>query len=183
WRSELYVPSTIIYRQPGDGDTTYVHRLDEVGPRAWLAHRVETMPEAEMAARLAEPGFDAQQTVLVAGESPAVGRAGGGAERVAVDVYRPNRIEVEVTAQAAGLLVLSEVDYPGWRATVDGQPARIVRVDSVLRGVPVGAGRRRVTLVFAPPTFWLGAAISGLALLYCAAMIIFRFRRMWSPSG
>jgi len=75
---------------------------------------------------------------------------------------------VEVEAASDALLVLSEVYYPGWRATVDGEPAPILRVDSILRAVPVPAGAHRVEMRFVPLSFWLGAGISGLAALWFA---------------
>ena len=41
WRKELYLPSTIIYQEPTADDIIYVHRLDAVGPRAWLVNQIE----------------------------------------------------------------------------------------------------------------------------------------------
>jgi hypothetical protein len=54
-------------------------------------------------------------------------------------------------AAAGGVLVLSDLYHPSWRVTVDGQPAEIFPVFSVLRGVRVGAGRHAVTFVCRVP--------------------------------
>ena len=51
----------------------------------------------------------------------------------------------------------SDLDYPGWRAAIDGAPARIVRADRGLRGVALPAGRHRVTFTFAPRSVRIGA--------------------------
>lgn len=166
WRSELYLPSTIIYQEPaGENETTYVHRLapEAAGPRAWVVHRVETLPGADILARLADPAFDRWQVALLEGPPDFPLGAGEGSAAV-VTRFEPNRLTVEVDAAADGLLVLSEIDYPGWRAAVDGRPAPVLRADYVLRAVPVPAGRSTVELAFRPVSFTVGAAVSGLAL-------------------
>ncbi|MFQ5613658.1 MAG: YfhO family protein [Anaerolineae bacterium] len=167
WRSELYLPSTIIYREPaGEDETTYVHRLeaDVAGPRAWVVHRVETLGEDEILARIADPAFDRWRVALL--EQPPDFPLGPGQGSTAVlTAFSPNRLAVEVDAAAAGLLLLSEIAYPGWRATVNSAPAPVLRADYILRAVPVPAGRSTVELAFRPWTFYLGATVSGLALL------------------
>jgi hypothetical protein len=79
--------------------------------------------------------------------------------------YSPHAITLEVDAAADGLLVLSEVYYPGWRASLDGQPAPLVRADYLLRGVPVPAGRHTVRVWYAPASVRIGLVISGLTLV------------------
>ena len=54
------------------------------------------------------------------------------------------------TPDARSLLVLTDVHYPGWKATVDGEPAQIERVDYLLRGVRVPAGSHRVEFSYEP---------------------------------
>ena len=71
---------------------------------------------------------------------------------------------IDVTTPTDGLLVLSEVYYPGWRAIIDGQSSPILRVDYLLRGIPVPAGQHRVEVRYRPAVFALGAAISGITL-------------------
>ena len=61
---------------------------------------------------------------------------------------------LELDAPASGLLVVNESWFPGWTARVDGRPAPILRVNSLVRGVPLAAGRHRVSLNFAPTYFW-----------------------------
>ncbi len=82
---------------------------------------------------------------------------------VEVLLWSPNRIEVE--AEGPGLLLLSEVDDPDWRARVDGQAVEIVRVDGILRGVPLEAGRHRIALAYWPAGLSAGLALSALGWL------------------
>jgi uncharacterized membrane protein YfhO len=64
---------------------------------------------------------------------------------------------------SAGLLVLGEVYYPGWQASVDGQPAQVLRADIALRAVCLPAGSHTVRFDFRPRDLTMGAIISCLA--------------------
>jgi uncharacterized membrane protein YfhO len=91
----------------------------------------------------------------------------------------PERISVVADAPAPSLLVISEHFDPGWRATVDGQPARRFEVDLSALGVALPAGRHAVELRFWPrgltAGLWTWAAtlagflVAGFALRRRAA--------------
>ena len=83
-----------------------------------------------------------------------------------IDDWQPNRISVD--AQGPGLLVLSEVYYPGWRAYVDGERIPVLPVDGLLRGVQLEPGNHRIELIFMPISFyvWLAACIAGLLISF-----------------
>src|SRR6185295_8028028 len=68
--------------------------------------------------------------------------------------YRANSIAFDVDAPAAGLVVLNEAFYEGWKVTVDGKAATPVRANVLLRGVVVGPGHHRVVWKFAPRGYW-----------------------------
>ena len=89
----------------------------------------------------------------------------------------PSSLVLDVVTPSDGLLVLSEVYYPGWRATVDGQPTSIARVNYVLRGVSVPAGQHRVEIFYRPKTFTWGAVISWITLAVLAAVSVWVWRR------
>jgi hypothetical protein len=93
-----------------------------------------------------------------------------------IAVYTPNRIVVAADMAEPGLLVLSEVWYPGWRALDNGVEAGIQQVDGVLRGVYLQAGSHTVEFRYAPWTVWLGLAVSGATAL---GLLAFAASRMW----
>ncbi len=167
WRQELYAPSQIIYQEPAGKDTTYVHRLKSPAPRAWLVYHVEEIADEEALARLDEVTFDPMQVALVPpGSALALHPPEGGqAGEVTLQKRTPGSITLDVVTPADGLLVVSEIYYPGWQAYLDGQPVDIMPVDYVLRGVVVPAGRHRVAMEFRPFSFTAGAIISVLSLL------------------
>ena len=64
--------------------------------------------------------------------------------------YKPNNLTYEVKSSKGGVVVFSEIYYPGWTATIDGQPAELGRVNYLLRALNVKAGNHKVVLDFHP---------------------------------
>lgn len=150
----------------------YVYERPGALPRAWVVPQVERVEDGAALARIHEPGFDPHATALVDSEfacTPASPEAGEA--QILSDAQ--NRIEVQVRG-GGGLLVLSELDYPGWQAEVDGDPAQLVRADYLLRALCVPAGEHRVELVYDPPLLKVGLAVTGLALLWVAGIALWR---------
>lgn len=77
--------------------------------------------------------------------------------------WRPNRITV--TAQGPGTLVLSEIDYPGWRLQVDGEKRVIQRYAGVLRSVQLDQGQHQVVFSYFPVEIWSSLLVQGVYLL------------------
>jgi hypothetical protein len=82
--------------------------------------------------------------------------------------WSPDRIEVQ--ADGAGLLVLSEVAYPGWVCWVDGVRTPIRTVYGLLRGVGVPEGSHYVVFAYRPWPVYLGGALSLLGLIAFACI-------------
>jgi hypothetical protein len=82
-----------------------------------------------------------------------------------ISTYSPNRIVVQAETAGRGLLVLSEVWYPGWQAWIDGREAPILRVEEVVRGVYLEDGLHTVEFRYHPRSFWAGLAVSAAAVL------------------
>jgi len=89
----------------------------------------------------------------------------------------PTSLDVEVKLRAPGVLVVSEPWYPGWRATVDGKPAPMLRVDYALRGVALPAGRHVVEMAYESAPLKRGAWITLLALTGVTVITLWRARR------
>jgi hypothetical protein len=207
WRKELYVPSTIIFEEPAEKETTYVHRLNTIGPRAWLVTQTEVTDDSTILHKIADPTFDRWQIALLEpgtetflepisaanrriGESAAQHGEQPDSTQNAVPstfniqrlTFNPSTLIYRVNSSSPALLVLSEIDYPGWQATVDGQPAPILRADYILRAIPVPAGEHTVELVFQPLSFTIGAIISTFSLLTMVSVLILS-RRAVTPSS
>jgi hypothetical protein len=80
--------------------------------------------------------------------------------------WAPDKIVFEV--EGPGRLVLSEINYPGWRVLVDGNPAELLAIDGLFRGVDVPAGVHRVEFVFRPVSVYLGLIAAFATILLIA---------------
>jgi hypothetical protein len=135
-------------------------------PHAWIAHDLIDVTREQAFELLRERAVDPREVALVEGGAPAVGQPPEGAvESATITVYKPERIVLDVTAAADGLLVMSETYAKGWTATVDGERAEIYPTDLALRGIPIPAGSHRIELAYEAPWLWEGMALSAVAHL------------------
>jgi hypothetical protein len=184
----LSVPGLrLAYRGPD----ARVYASDRALPRAWVVGAQEVVHGGDAALQaITRPGFQplraaiTERRVSGVAEAPAAGPpAPAGAARL--ESIEPDRVRVRVRASRPGLVVLSDTDYPGWQATVDGKTTGVERVDYVLRGVRVAPGSHDVVLRFRPASWTAGWIVSLAALLALAglAAVELRRRRSADPPG
>ena len=129
------------------------------------------------------PGFDRRAVAIT--ESPIAGLpqatsgapAQGSARLVS---YRAQRVQIEATAAQRSLVVLTDNYYPGWQVTVDGHPAKIERVDYLLRGVVIGPGSHTIVYSYRPASWtvgWIISLVTALALLAAVGSALVARRR------
>ena len=94
------------------------------------------------------------------------------ASLVRMTAYEPNRLNYDVESPRGGVVVFSEIYYPGWTATVDGEPVELGRVDYVLRALTVGPGQHKVELTFFPKSIDTTETIAYIALGLLLLLII-----------
>ena len=75
-------------------------------------------------------------------------------------------------SQQGGVVVFSEIYYPGWTCTIDGQATEIARANYVLRAIKVPAGEHEVVMTFDPQTVHITEAIAYSALAVLAVMLL-----------
>jgi hypothetical protein len=86
-----------------------------------------------------------------------------------VTAFETDAISTEIDAPAAGVVVLNEMMFPGWRVFVDGQEQPALTVDSCLRGVLVAPGRHRIRWQYTPTNFNVFLGLWAMGLLTVAA--------------
>jgi hypothetical protein len=84
---------------------------------------------------------------------------------VNVTEYSANRVVLESDCPQPASIVLTDLMYPGWRVSVDGQTAEAVRVEGMYRGVELPPGRHTVVWTYRPASVHWGGAISAATLL------------------
>ena len=168
-------------RQPGlrvayEGRDARIYSNERALPRAALVGHARVAADADAALdAVLEPGFDPRRTAIL--ERPLGGfsprpLAPGAAGSARITTLEPERVVVETDASRRALLVLADVHYPGWKATVDGRETPIHRVDYLLRGVPLWAGRHTVEFRYEPDSWRIGWIVSLVALVALLAVLI-----------
>jgi len=142
----------------------WIYSREAAMPRAWIVPHVEMADPGTTLARIHDSTFDPYTTAYVESELTCPAIDSSTPAHVWITGYGNNRIEAE-TSGGGGLLVFSEVYYPGWRATVDGIRAPLVPADYVLRALCIQPGEHVVILTYDPPLLKVGLAISGVTLV------------------
>ena len=92
---------------------------------------------------------------------------------VRITAYEPNKLTYEVNSGKGGVIVFSEIYYPGWTVTVDGVEQELGRVDYVLRALQVKPGRHEVVLSFFPKTIDRTETVAYVAYVVLLLIILF----------
>ena len=149
-------------------------------PRAFVVHRtVVARDDSDCVRLLSDPGFDYRSVAVLEGD-PGFSLPGDSTPsswKATVTAYTNNQIILDVEAAARGLLVLSELYYPGWTATVDDARTELHQVDYSLRGIVIPAGHHQVAVRFEPASFSRGTLMTLAALGVCGIGSVVSYRR------
>lgn len=150
-----------------------VHELKYTLPRVYLVGEARKAKSDALALReLGVDSYDPMRYALVHGELPGPVESTEGSTARLVSIG-PDRIEVDASIERPCLMVFSEIHYPpGWRATVDGEEAEIVRANYAFRSVWVPEGDHRVVLEHVAPNLRLGLIVTLVAAAVMAVLWI-----------
>jgi hypothetical protein len=143
---------------------------------AWLVTEAAAVDSEEALRRIrgeSAQQFDPQRTALVEVAQQDLPALPGGVllnGKAEVTEYKNNQLRIETSAATATVLVVSEIFYPGWKATIDGNAAMIMSTDYLLRGVALPAGKHVVEMRYTAPQARNGAIISIISLVMCAIL-------------
>jgi hypothetical protein len=160
-----------IYNAPGKWDPRYpepdhqgrgIWSLNRnTALRAFLIDRYRTGDRAEAIKTMMTPDFDARTEALLETAPSYSSPADTHFENVLPLEYTPQRVVFKVSTDHPTLLVLNDLQYPGWKATVNGRPQPILKAYGFARAVELAAGESQVVYQFAPTGFpytpWLAA--------------------------
>jgi len=102
---------------------------------------------------------------------------------VTLKAYEPNELTYECQTGKGGVVVFSEIYYPGWTATVDGDPVEVGRVNYILRALRIEPGKHEIVLTFKPKSVKATETVAYMSfalligVLFGAALIEYRRRK------
>ncbi|MDQ6675078.1 MAG: YfhO family protein, partial [Chloroflexota bacterium] len=158
-------------------------------PRAFLVPRARVSATLGRAlSEMIHQPFQPDQEVILADDAstlpPGLATERGGRGTASISAYADGAVTIHTSASAEAWLVLSDTYYPGWVASVDGQPTSVLRGDVLFRVVPVPAGEHDVEFHFQPWSIKLGLLISlGALLLVAAGLVVAGLRPRPGPAS
>jgi hypothetical protein len=157
-------------------------------PRTYIVHNAKIIrgPKENVAKSVFRDNFNPKTTVILERDSPIEMNLPDTSqdidEKAEFLKYSNNSVIIRAVLKNDGFLVLSDVNYPGWKVDVlDVQASTHMRMEplfanSVFRAVPLRKGEYLVSFTFRPAFFYLGAAISILTVIFVLAGV-FRLNR------
>jgi hypothetical protein len=152
-------------------------------PRTYMVGRARVVPESKWLTAIADPLFDPRREVLLASGSALVPTQDAVAGVSRVRWRRSDSIMIDVHSAGPAYAVLVEAWDPGWRATVDGRPADVLKANILFRAIAVPGGAHEIEMRYRPRAMAWGAGLS-LALV-CALLLLgaARVGRRLRPRG
>jgi hypothetical protein len=170
-----------ILAKDGRGVPVYLENPSAL-PHAWWVPGIKALPEREILHYMKSPAFNPKrEAIILLDDKDKVAQSGGSALPMtpAEVEYGNTRIRINVNAPAAGMLVISEVYYPYWKATVNGVPSEILRTNYTLRGIPLQEGSHEIILKFSSPKWNTGWMVALGILVLMAGFLVIRKRVNW----
>ena len=168
-----------------EADGVAIQQIIDSLPRAYMvtkAYRADD--EAAAIARLTGPDFDSRQEVVIIGnevdavpattliettDQPSSAPLTTDMKPVSIIEESSHELTLTVNTAQPGFVVLTDIHYSGWQATVDGQPVQIWPANLAFRAVAVDAGGHTIQYSYRPSRFRWGVWISGITLLIVLA--------------
>jgi uncharacterized membrane protein YfhO len=143
-------------------DQTYIYTNAYVLPPARVVH--QTLPASKDWLDQLESVPDLTKVAIIGGDQQVLNSTSA-ATPAQMTHFSADSIEIETRISEPGWLIVSEIWYPGWRATANGRPVTIERVNGLLRGVYLGQpGSYRIVMEYRPGSVIWGVRIAVLTV-------------------
>ncbi len=154
-----------------------IYRLELGGEPVWIAHEIAIMPNQEAAIwYTSDMGLVDPSTTAVLEQHPDIlPQPATGLEYARLTDAEALRVSAEVSLSAPGVVIFSEIDYPGWVLTANGERVETLRAFGLLRAVALPAGEWELEWRFRPTSVYVGL---GLTLFTLAALVLVASRNL-----
>jgi hypothetical protein len=162
----------------GQRDGIWIYENPNALPRAYVVHHAEIVPVDQVLERVLDADFDFYHSVLLTSPLPEeqIGqlaelpiRAQG---EVEITDYDLHKVELSVSTDRPGILILADAHYPGWSVAVDGSKRQLLEVNGIFRGVFVPSGTHDISFQLRPVTLYWGIGLATLSMVMAVAIII-----------
>jgi hypothetical protein len=143
--------------------TVDIQEMEVALPRAFVVTQAKPLPKrSEILRSFESADFGAEVYLEEFDEASETHPAGK--HDVKIRSYQPNRVVLESNGQMPGFLVLTDVWFPGWKCTIDGEETKIYRANYCFRGVKLPAGAHTIEFRFEPESYRRGRTITFASL-------------------
>ena len=162
----------------GEYQGVHIYENSNVMKKAFLLKDTEAVKGLDSVIEKLQNGFDFRKTALIEDIGMNIrNNKEAEEESVRINQYSANRISLEVQSKKEGLLVLSDLYYPGWKARVNGKEEKIVKVFGLFRAVPINEGNNKVLFYYMPQSAYVGAIVSVSMLIICILFVCRKRKR------
>jgi hypothetical protein len=155
------LPPSMGFIERFRGQNAVIYEFPGALPRAMLVPSFRIVPHEQQLAMFADSLHDPGAVALLS-EDPGITPVAGGT--ATITEYGLNRVRIRTESPGPGLLRLADLEFPGWRVSIDGRPGKPLVADFLARAVAVPAGRHEVVWEYHDPALDRGLRISLAAL-------------------
>jgi hypothetical protein len=159
--------NNVKYFTKSDGKTIKLNKYPNFLPRAFIVANAKFMENDDRVLQELLV-FDPLSEVVISGKGKDVtGRSVNiGDTKASITKYTGNEVEIQTHSETDGFLVLSDLYYPGWQATIDEVDYPIMRANYDFRSLSLPKGDHSVIFKFKPASFKLGLTASLVAFFF-----------------
>jgi len=133
-------------------------------PKAYIVPNAIVVPKNEILSKLKDKDFNPREQIILQ-KNPCVNLTNSSSfKEVKISHKEPNKIKLQTNLDSPGFLVLSEIDYPGWKAYDNKKELEIYNTDYILRSIYLKSGNHDISFIYEPDSYKIGKIISLLTL-------------------
>lgn len=157
----------------GGGYKVYLN--NDALPRAWIPQHIRRLPSSDaLLQSLRDWSFDPAQQAFTLESTTDIPDGGSGSVELISE--NPQFMSLTANMDSAGIVVIGDRYDSGWQVTVDSEPATLLRVNHVLRGVALSRGSHTIELRYIPAAFVLGVRLFLVAAAIMLVMLVWTCR-------
>ncbi len=161
--TEVTFPS-IRYESAYNTGDWHIFKNKAAAPHAYLADIVMSYTDKEdFAKKFFAPSYNPAVSVLLATIPTEIPMSSTPA-LATITEYQSDMVKIQTQSTAPKILVLTDTYYPGWNATVDGKPVKILQANWTQRAVVVPQGTHTITMIYAPESVRVGSILSMISI-------------------